>query len=614
MRDDLDRLAQIYGIAPEYDNERGERVVISDDVKRALLSAMGVDVRTAAAVKRALADTPPVADDSKIAAARACFVPEWLKESRCWGISCQLYGLHSERSQGIGDFEDLARLAEFAATLGADFVGTNPLHALFGAEPERASPYSPSSRRFLNPVYIALDPLSQGVAPRSELVEYTRVVAHKRKVLEVLFSKRDVNDAGLAAFMEEQGAALQDFATFEALSEAMVAKGHGSGWHQWPEVYRDRTSDAVQAFAEANAELIAFHAWLQWLASAQLGEAQRRARAAGMRIGLYLDVAVGVASDGMETWADPELVVAGARIGAPPDLFNAKGQDWGLAPLSPAILRARGLAPFERDLEGSMRHAGAVRIDHAMSVQRLFWIPGDATAAGGGYVRYPFEEMLAKLADVSHAAEALVIGEDLGTVPKGFRERMAEAEVHSYRLMLFERDADGTYLPPDVYPAQALACLATHDLPAFAGWWIGRDIELRSTIGLITQEVETQSRAERKAERQALLQALVAQRLLSKAEADEAAGAETVPEAVVVAAHVFVARTPSRLMLAQLEDLVGATYQTNLPGTDREHANWRRILGPSLEDLAAHPLLSRVAAAIAQERPRDGTEAAGAEA
>lgn len=605
MHDDLDRLARVYGIASAYDSERGERVVIADEVKQALLAAMGVDARDAAQVCRALQAAPEAADESRIATARACFVPEWLIDGRCWGISCQLYSLHSERSQGIGDFEDLARLAEFAATLGADFLGTNPLHALFNAEPERASPYSPSSRRFLNPLYIALDPLAGGVAPRSDLVGYATVAARKRDVLQVLFAKREADDPAYLAFAEEHGPALHAFATFEAISEAMVAKGAGSGWHGWPEGFRDSRSGDVAAFVEAHADAVAFHAWLQWLAAAQLAQAQRRARAAGMRIGLYLDIAVGVASDGFETWVDPELVVAGARIGAPPDLFNAQGQDWGLAPLSPAALQARDFVPFERDLECSMRHAGAVRIDHAMALQRLFWIPGSAKPSGGGYVRYPFEEMLAKLADVSHAREAVVIGEDLGTVPKGFRARMREAEVQSYRLMLFERDADGAFLPPEAYPKEALACVATHDLPAFAGWWRGHDIDLRVQAGLIWADVEARSREERGAERKALLAALVAARLITRAEAGAAAHAQALPDEVMVAVHRFVAGTRSRLMLAQLEDLVGATHQTNLPGTDREHANWRRILGPSLEELAAHPLLLRITAAIAQERPRD---------
>ena len=604
MHVELDRLAQAYGIAPEYDSEQGERIVVPDETKRALLAAMGVFADDDTSIRKAIANVPADIEEEPTRASRPCHVPEWLRDGRCWGISCQLYAFTSERSQGIGDFEDLARLAEFAATLGADFVGTNPLHALFGADPERASPYSPSSRRFLNPLYIALDPLSPPMQSRGDLVDYTSVAAHKRQVLQVLFEKRELDDVGFQRFCEEQGEALQAFATFEALSEAMVAEGNGSGWHGWPDAYRDAQSTAVRSFAETHPDRIEFHAWLQWQASSQLAEAQRRAREAGMRIGLYLDLAVGVAPDGMETWYDPELVIGGARIGAPPDLFNAGGQDWGLAPLSPAILEARDLEPFARDLEASMRHAGAVRIDHAMALQRLFWVPGDAKPTDGGYVRYPFESMLAKLADVSNRTEAVVIGEDLGTVPKGFRERMREAEVQSYRLMLFERDKAGAYLPPEAYPKEALACLATHDLPAFAGWWIGCDIDLRSAAGLISDEVEARSRDERRQERDRLLEALCDAKLLTKTEAKAAARAENVPPDVVVAAHLFVARTSSRLMVAQIEDLVGASHQVNLPGTDREHANWRRVLGTSLEELATHPLLQMVTSAIAQERPR----------
>ncbi|RTL62212.1 MAG: 4-alpha-glucanotransferase [Hyphomicrobiales bacterium] len=604
MDDDLDRLAQLYGIATAYDSEQGETVIVSDDTKRGLLCAMGVAADTPQGIAQALRVGLPVADKEEIIAVRPCFVPEWLQEGRCWGISCQLYSLHSERSQGIGDFEDLARLCEFGATLGADFVGTNPLHALFTADPERASPYSPSSRRFLNPLYIALDPLSVPIAPQRQRIDYTEAWRQKKKVLELLFAKREAADPGFIRFQEQQDDALFAFATFEALSEAMVAEGHGSGWHQWPEAYRDCRSSAVRDYCEAHRERVEFHAWMQWLAASQLEQAQQRARAAGMRIGLYLDLAVGVAPDGMETWWDPDLVVGGARIGAPPDLFNSGGQDWGLAPLSPAVLEERNLEPFARDLEASMRHAGAIRIDHAMALQRLFWIPGDARPAGGGYVQYPFERMLAKLAEVSLRSNAMVIGEDLGTVPNGFRERMREAQVQSYRLMLFERDARGSYLPPEAYPSEALACLATHDLPPLAGWWTGHDIQLRHRAGLIDDALAERSRQERVEEREGLVAALGAARLLSQADAAVAKRSESVPPNVVSAVHVFLARTPARLMLAQLEDLVGETEQTNLPGTDREHANWRRVLGPSLEELASLPLLQMVAAAIAQERPR----------
>ena len=429
------------------------------------------------------------------------------------------------------------------------------------------------------------------MGPRSDLVDYAAVSAKKRERLRASFAERNGDDLEFQRFRAAQGEALTAFATFEALSEALVARGSGSGWHSWPPEYRDSRSAAVQRFADANHDSVEFHAWLQWLASNQLEQAQRRAKAAGMRIGLYLDLAVGVAPDGMETWWDPDLVITGARIGAPPDLFNAGGQDWGLAPLSPTALRARNLEPFARDLEAAMRHAGAVRIDHAMGLQRLFWIPDGATAAGGGYVRYPIEEMLAKLAEVSRRTGAVVIGEDLGTVADGFRERMCEAEVQSYRLMLFERDDEGAFLPPATYPKEALACLVTHDLPTLAGWWNGHDIALRKATGLISEDQAEISRREREQDRERMLLALVEAGFISPSAAQSAARAPQLPPEIATAAHLFIAHTPARLMAAQIEDLLGEEQQTNVPGTHKQHPNWRRVLGTPLEAFVEHPLL-----------------------
>jgi 4-alpha-glucanotransferase len=613
----IDELAQAYGIELSYVSETGEHRVVPDEVKRALLAAMGVEAGDDAAVASSLAHVSQSrVEGARSAELRQCFVPEWLKNGRVWGISCQLYGLRSQRNHGIGDFEDLAQLCEIGAAAGADFVGANPLHALFSSDPERASPYSPSTRQFLNPLYIAVDRVA-GTARalsslpaaeleavrRADLVDYPAVARLKRKVLEQAFAEQDP-DPDFARFREEGGAALEAFATFEALSEAMSISGSGAGWHGWPEEYRDSRSPAVASFAREYRRRVDFHAWLQCLATSQLAEVQRRARAAGMRMGLYLDLAVGVAPDGAATWAEPDLVVTGARIGAPPDLFNANGQDWGLAPLSPAGLKKRNLEPFARDIAAQMRHAGAIRIDHAMGLQRVFWIPGAAKPSGGSYVRYPLNLLLEKLAEASHEHRTVVIGEDLGTVPEGFRDRMCEAEVQSYRVMLFERGEDGRFLPPDTYPREAMACLTTHDLPTQTGWWEGHDIALREKLGLFAGEEADRARRERAEDRARVADALATAGIIGQAARDAAASAADLPEAIATGAHVYVARTPSRLMVAQIEDLTGELEQVNLPGTHMEYPNWRRVLATRLEDLLSHPRFRDATAAMASERPR----------
>jgi 4-alpha-glucanotransferase len=618
MSDALDRLAEAHGIELSYVSETGERRVAGVDTKRALLAAMGVEAETDQQIETALAALSHERrlEDTRIPIAR-CFVPDWLRAGRCWGIACQLYGLRSERNHGIGDFEDLARLAEIAARAGADFIGTNPLHALFWADPERCSPYSPSTRRFINPLYIALDRVEGAEAVlaqaetdahalrAAEMVTYSSVARLKRKVLEHAFASRSDDCDGFRRFNEEGGEALRRFAEFQALSDAMRLRGHGSGWHTWPEDYRDFRSDAVVKFSADNRQGVLFHQWLQWLAAEQLSDAQRRALAAGMRIGLYLDLAVGVASDGQATWADPDVVVAGARIGAPPDLFNAKGQDWGLAPMSPLVLAERNLEPFARDVAASMRCAGAIRFDHAMGLRRLYWIAGDTDARGGGYVRYPLHSLLERLAALSRKFRAIVIGEDLGTVPADFRAVMHAADIQSYRVLYFERGEDRRFIGPEDYPRQALACLSTHDLPTLKGWWLGHDIAARTKARLYSPDEAVRVREERMRDRLCLLAALSSAGLADDAMRKSAndPNASQVPEGLALAVHRYLARTPSRLLAVQLEDLVCVVEQANLPGTQTEYPNWRRKIPVSLSALAAATSFKSITIVVSGERP-----------
>jgi 4-alpha-glucanotransferase len=612
---DLDRLAEAHGIGLAFVDEMGNERHPSDAAKRRLLAVLGVPAETEEDIRQGLAglESPP------------CYIPPWLEQGRAWGITCQLYALRSERNWGMGDFDDLGRLAELAAAAGADFIGINPLHALFFADPRVFSPYTPSSRRFLNPLYIALDAaewLSEADRPaleaarEAELVDYPAVASLKRKALEACFARFESDhlgsgsddDAAFASFCRTFGRRLENFALFEALSEAMTGQGLSAGWHGWPEAFHELHSDAVRLFRELNKQRVLFHKWLQWVGHDQLAQAQRRAVAAGMRIGLYLDLAVGVAQDGADTWSEPETALRGVRIGSPPDAFNAKGQDWGLAPISPRPMQAGHARLFGELIADAIGPAGAIRIDHAMSLKRLYLIPEGLDGADGAYVHYPFEDMLKALSRASHKTRALIIGEDLGTVPPNFRETMRANRVQGYRVLFFERDHDGGFRLPPSYERDALACISTHDLPTLRGWWEGSDIDDRERIGLDDPQAAQASREQRGRDRVLMLGALEAGGLLPEGLGVAARGEEPMPveltQELAVALSRFLAVTPCRLVALQLEDLAGMRERANLPGTVDEYPNWRRKLPLTLDELCRSADFAAITRAVDSERPR----------
>lgn len=598
----LHEIAAAHGIEREYLDIQDRLIQVDDRTLAALLEALGADRpdRGAAAPVAALEDSVE---------GSGCYMPPFLDAGRAWGVACQVYGLRSGRNHGIGDFEDLARLGELMAAAGADFLGVNPLHALFTAAPERCSPFSPSNRLQLNPLLIAVDRI-EGFEPSdldapvltelraSPLVDYPRLAALKLTALRRIFARLGAPaERDPAVLRERHGRSLADHAVFEAVSAEMVRRGRGAGWHGWPAAWRSPDEPEVIAFAGRHAGEVGFHLWLQQVAERQLAEVAGRLRRAGMRIGLYLDLAVGVAPDGSATWSDPALTVAGARIGSPPDMFNAAGQDWGLAPLAPRALLERGMRPFRELCDGALRHAGALRIDHAMSLQRLYWIPEAAAATAGTYVRYPMQRLLAELAAASRRQQAIIIGEDLGVVPKGFREIMQERRIQSYRVLMFERDAAGFRAPAD-WPVDALACVGTHDTATFAGWWTGADVEVRRELGLYDEPTAESVRRQRATER-GQLAALLQHERLAVAQPNSRYSTD-----LAVAVHRLAASTPCRLFVVQLEDLLGLSDQPNVPGTIDEHPNWRRRLPVDIEDLPQRHDAGTILSAIADTRPR----------
>jgi len=570
-----------------------------------------------------------------IVAPDRCFGAESMDECH-WGLAAQLYGVRSQRNWGMGDFTDLARLAEQGAALGAAAVGVNPLHALFPADANHYSPYSPSSRFFLNVLYLDPDAVPDLAESKdaqalladpgfraeleqtreAELVDYPAVARLKLPVLERLFAafrERHLGAGGPSArgqsfldFRKELGAELERHCTFDALHEHHLRTTGTWSWQNWPKPHQRPDSPEVAAFAAEHAQRVTFFAYLQWLADGQLREAQTRARAAGMPIGLYHDIAVAVNPASAMAWAHPGVSLAGVNVGAPPDWFNPAGQNWALAPLSPVGLREGAYAAFITGLAQNMRHAGAVRIDHVMGLQRLYWIPPGASAAEGAYVRYPFDDLLRLIALESHRNRCLVIGEDLGTVPEGFRPRMQQAGVMSCRVLYFERDEQGAFSPPEHYPKSALTSVSTHDLPTLKGFWTARDIRWRDLLKLFSDEKShADAKDERERDRVLLLEALERAGLLP-AGIDPQTPPDALSAELLAAVHRLLARTPSRLVLVQLEDALGEVEQPNLPGAE-EHPNWRRRLPRLLEEFAGVPGLTRIAAVMGEEgRSRRG--------
>lgn len=512
--------------------------------------------------------------------------------SRLWLLSLQLYGVRSRRNWGHGDFTDLAAMVDLAADIGASGIGLNPLHVLFEDRPEQASPYAPNSRLFLNPLYIDVEAIPEfpgiqaiGAAEtvkalrNAEYVDYRTVAQVKMSGLRLAYAlfrtaARSERRRDFETFRQEQGDALVRFASFEVLRRRFAQP-----WWHWPEQWRTPDEMTLTTLREVSGAEVGFYEFIQWIADRQLAACQAKARARGLPIGLYIDIAVGVDPAGADAWSAQSAILRTLSAGAPPDLFNPDGQNWGIAAFNPRGLAAEGFATFRRTVAAAMRHAGASRIDHVLGLNRLFLIPHGASAREGAYFRFPLEAMLAVVAQESVANRCIVIGEDLGTVPMELRGKLAEWGIWSYRVLLFERHADGGFFAPDHYPAMALATFSTHDLPTYVGWISGHDIAVRQRSGLKSGETE--------AERQDAVRRL-----------RDAVAYAGFPGESFVAIAGFLGATPSRLVAIAMEDVLGVRDQANLPATVDEHPNWRQRLPVTLEEWASTPMLRAIAEAM----------------
>lgn len=506
--------------------------------------------------------------------------------ARLWGIAAQLYALRREGDLGIGDLGAAADLARAAAAGGADALALSPMHAMFAALPEQSSPYSPSNRLFLNP--LLADPGEAPPHPESDngsLIDWPNAARRKLAFFRSLFD-RWTPDADFEAFRRAGGEDLERHAAFEVLHGRRIAADPADGdWRRWPAELRDPESATASALAGSGDRDVLFHIFLQWLASRSLAKAQAAARDAGMRIGLIADLAVGIDPRGSGAWSAQRDMLSGLSIGSPPDPFNPDGQSWGLTTFSPTALAARGFEPFLKTVRAALRLVGGVRIDHIMGLQRLWVVPDGAPRGSGAYLAYPLKDLLRLVALESHRHRAIVIGEDLGTVPSGFRQKLKRHGLMGMSVLWFERRRGASFAAPSTWRPETVAMTSTHDLPTVAGWWSGADLKVRAgaferdRIGMA--ELSERRQVDRVTLWRAFRRAGITDRPPPPPE---------VTEPAVEAALRFIGRTPCPLALVPIEDLLGLVDQPNLPGTTTEHPNWRRRLdrpGADLLDGAA---------------------------
>ncbi len=550
-----------------------------------------------------------------IIAPDACHMPEKLRDEKMWGVSVNLYALRSKHNWGIGDLGDLGRMVKWLAGLKAAFVGINPLHAIPNTSPFGISPYSPVSRLYRNFIYIDMEmvpEISEALhehellhagdiakkisrLKKSELIDYELVAAVKRELLDHAFKRfyknhyRKDSPRGQAfrKYLQEEGEFLELHALFMVLSEYMRKHRGLDSWREWPEEYRTPGTEAVDAFRKKHIKPLLFFAYVQWLIDGQLADVSSAACSASMPIGLYGDLAIGSIDAGSDVWIHKGVVAEKVSVGAPPDDFNSDGQSWGFPPLIQDRLRESGYELFIQTIRKNMRHMGALRIDHALGLFRLYWVPNGMHARDGAYVRCNSEDLLRIIALESVRNRTLVIGEDLGTITDEARQALQRFGILSYRLFYFERNyPDPSFAPPQGYPSMSLCAVTTHDLPTLYGYWSGRDISLKKEVGIINDESEyQQQQTVRERDLRLILEALRSHGILPVSPSGLSGRIPEMTPELCRAVYTYLSLSSSKLVLVSVDDIVGTVEQQNLPGTITEYPNWRRKCRLLLEEL-----------------------------
>ncbi|MDX3773550.1 4-alpha-glucanotransferase [Chromatiaceae bacterium AAb-1] len=541
---------------------------------------------------------------------------------KTFGPAIQLYALKSERNWGIGDFTDLKNMVAPLAEQGVDFIGLNPLHALYPGLPQDCSPYSPNSRLWLNTLYVALEQtpeFAECTAARQkmasdefqqqlqscrqqEYVDYPAVSALKQSIASLLYqhfkqqhlAQNTPRAQQFRQFLTDSDSSLQQLALYQVMQDVFFHQDwQMAAWQNFPEAYRHPSSPAVQAFAAEHASAIEQQLYLQWLAQQQLAEVQQLCLQQGMAIGLYCDVAVGTSRSSAESWAAPEDYLMDLSVGAPADIMAPKGQNWGLLAYNPQTLRQKAYQPFIRLLQANMRNAGALRLDHVMALLRLWCCPIGADATEGAYIRFPAEDLFAILALESQRNHCLIIGEDLGTVPVEISHLMQQYQVLSYRVFMLEQKESSYQHTDHTYPALSLATVTTHDMPTLIGYWKQHDLALRHQLDLFPDaQIAEQLYQLRAGEKHIMQQALH----LTDGDFQQ----------LIRASHLYVAASPARLMAFQLEDLLYMETPVNIPGTSHEYPNWKRRLTIDIEQLLQQTDIRTLLAEI--RHSRNGTQ------
>lgn len=634
MSPELQQLALAAGLLPEWEDVYKRRHQVPEASLRYLLNSLGLPCATPGQIRESLHSLPPRPRTTGLAvppvSAQGLAVEDLTgpMHARAWGLIAQVYSLRSEpsvRTRGSdifpGEYGAVSTLAQVAAGLGASALALSPVHAMFSADPSRYSPYSPSSRLFLNTAFI--DPaqvlggdmvtaaISAGVGypPATDPLQNTvwsELLPVRLQVLRQLFS--DFRQHGTAAwaddfraFRQQGGWALEQHARYEALhAQYAPALGAGHGWQDWPAHFHDPAGPDVQAWAEGHDEDIEFHCFLQWLADKNVSHAQRTARGAGMGIGLISDLAIGTDPRGSHAWSHQGQMLAGVSVGAPPDLIQPLGQDWGLTAFSPLALQANNYRALVEVVQAALRYAGGVRIDHILGMARMWLIPEGASAQEGVYLRYPLDDMLRIIVQQASQHHAMVIGENLGTVPQGFNQTLQDTGILGTSVLWFEREETPTapFIPARLWSAHSVAMPSTHDLPTVNGWWQGRDLYWREQHGMLSGAALEQEISSRHQDKAALRQALQDEGLLTP----ENSALDSVPLEAILA---FVAQTPAPLALFSLEDVLGLVEQPNVPGSAPAtggHPNWCRRLPLTVTELSADPQVNSSVAAIVHAR------------